>query len=120
MPTSMTTAAILYHVGTDEVGFAHGADEDVSTGADLGEVAGAGVADGHGGVAVEEEHCHGFANDVAASNNHAVCAVEVNASAVDQFHDTGRGAGEKLVVADHNASHIHGVKCIHVHFPEQW
>ena len=98
--------AILYHVGTDEVGFAHGADEDVSTGADLGEVAGAGVANGHGGVAVEEEHCHGLADNVAPADDNAVFARRLDFLVMQHLDYARRSAGQKHAAARHYRADI--------------
>jgi len=109
MPTSMMTAPGLTmsgagfdHVGGDELGAADGGDEHVGLTGDLGEVAGAGVADGDGAVGagffLEGEQRDGFTDDEGAAEDDHVFALQVGAGAGEEFHDAGGGAGDKAGV----------------------
>ena len=61
----------LYHFRA-----AYGGDEYIGTAANGGEVCGAGVGDGDGGVGsfCEEEHGHGLADDHGAANDDGFCS----------------------------------------------
>ena len=70
MPTSITVAPGSTKSRRDHSGRADGGDENVGAAADLGQVACLRMADGHGGISVQQQHCHGLADDVAAADDH--------------------------------------------------
>ena len=62
---------------------------------DAGQVDGARVADGDGGVRGEQEHGHGLAEDHAAANHHGLLALDVDVVGFHQTHDAfGRRRAE--------------------------
>jgi len=72
------------------------------------------VADGDRAVCVEKQHSLGLANDVGASHNHAFLACDLHTASLQQGHHARRRAGEKVVIADHDLTHVHRVEGIHV------
>ncbi len=74
------------------------------------------MADCHCAVCVQKQHCLGFPDNIAAPDNDTFFAADVNAGFFDKFHDTGRGAGKKVIVANHDFADIHRVECVHVLF----
>ena len=84
----------------DQLGPTDGRDHDVGLGHELGQPAGLGVADGDGGVAAEQQHRGGLAEDRTAADHHHVLAGDGHLVGVQQRDDAGRRAGrEGLLVA---------------------
>jgi hypothetical protein len=59
---------------------------------DLWEIAGAGVTLRDGCVALPEHGCYGAADNIAATKYYRVRPCEMDASRVQQTHDSGRSA----------------------------
>jgi hypothetical protein len=57
------------------------------------EVLALGVAHGDGGISVAEKVAHGASNNIAAAKNNGVLALDVDASLLEEDHDTLGGAG---------------------------
>ena len=69
MPTSITVAPGANVIGCDHGGAADGGYQDVAFTADGGQVGSLGMADGDGGVFMEQHQRHGLADDIAASHD---------------------------------------------------
>ena len=65
-------------IGFDVAGLAHGGDDDVRAAHDIGQVARFRMANGHRGIGVHEEKCHGFADYVAAAEDDGVGAFDLD------------------------------------------
>ena len=61
----------------------------------VGQVRRPAMADGDGGIGLQEQQRHRFAHGIAAPDNHRVFAAHLEPGAFDHFHATIRGAGEK-------------------------
>ena len=77
MPTSMTTAPGLTGVGGHEFRAA-GGDQDIGATGVESEVCRQRMADGDRGAGLQQQHCHRFADDVRAADDHGFLAFEVN------------------------------------------
>ena len=64
------------------------------------------MADRDRAVAVQEQHRHRLADDIAAADNDAAFAFDHNTGRADQLDDAGRRAGQERVVADHDPPHV--------------
>ena len=91
--------AVLDHLGGEEMGAPDRGDDEVGLAGNGGEVGGAGMADRDGGVAGEgfahHEEGGGFADDLAAPEDHNVFALGLDSAAGDEFDDAGGGAGHE-------------------------
>src|SRR5215469_4421620 len=87
-------SAGLNPLGLDKTGASDGGDEDVGVTDDFGKFARFGMADGDGGVGVEEQESHRFANDVAAPEDDGVGTFDRNVIAAQNFHAASRSAGD--------------------------
>ena len=63
---------------------------------------------------MEQEHGLGLAHDVGAPHHDAVLAGRVDVVGVQHLHDARRGAGQEIVIADHDLAHVGGVERVHV------
>ncbi len=81
---------------------------------DGGEVAGLGMADGDGGVLVEEQHGGGLAHDVAAADDDGVLAGDGNVAALENLNDAGGGAGRERGTAGLQTAGVDGVEAVYV------
>ena len=104
----------FYPVGFDVAGFAHGGDDDIGAAEDIGQVARFGMADGDGGVGVHEEKRHGFADDVAAAEDHGVGAFDRDFVAAQNFHAAGGSAGHQAGASADEAAEIDRMETVHV------
>ena len=64
------------------------------------------MADGHGAVAVQQQHCHRLADDVGASDDDALLALRVDAVLVQNLHDARRRARLEVKIADHDLADV--------------
>ena len=91
--------ALLDEISGDKTGFADGGDEDVGRAADVGDVFGAAVGDGDGGVAafafVHEQQGHRFADDHASSEHNGVGAGGFDARFHEEALASEGGAGDE-------------------------
>ena len=71
-------------------------DQDFRFPGDRGEIHRPRVAEGDRGVGVQQEQCHGLADDVRPSHDHCTTALDLDAFAIEQFHDPRRGARNEL------------------------
>ena len=63
----------------------HSGHYDVCAADGLLQVLGAGVSDGHGGIALHEQQRHGDAHDVGATQNHGLLTLDGHSAAVQQL-----------------------------------
>ena len=78
------------------------------------EVAGLGVADGDGGVLMEQEHGGGLADDVAAPDDDGMLAGDGNLAALEDFDDSGRRAGRERGAAGLETAGVDGMKAVDI------
>ena len=101
--------AVADPVAADEFGLADGADDDLGAADDFGEIFGAGVADGDGGVGGEQHHGHGAAEDGAAADDDGFAAFDGNLITAEEAHDAGgRGGAVGGLVHGHAAESVGG------------
>ena len=81
-----------------------------------GEVFGAGVADGHGGVLLAggEEESEGFADYVGAAYDYYVAALGGDAGLTEEHQDSVGGAGEEGLFAQEQFAKVYGVEAVDV------
>ena len=72
------------------------------------------MADGDGGVLVEQQHGGGLAHDVAAADDDGVLAGDGNVAALENFDDAGGRAGRESGAAGQQTARVHGMKAVHV------
>ena len=88
--------ARAYHVGLEELRYAEGCDDDVCLQAELLDVGRAAVTDRDGAVTrstlVQEELCHGLADDVATAEDDAVLTTCLDVIAAKELNDPLRGS----------------------------
>jgi len=72
------------------------------------------VADGDGGVLVEEQHGYRLADNIAAAYYDGVTAADGDAAALENFNDSRRGAGGQRRAAGLQAAGVHGVEAVYV------
>ncbi len=96
MPTSITVAPGLTNSGVTRPDRADRRHQDVGLAADRRQVRRPRVADGHGGVAVQQQQRHRLADDVAAADDDGVRAGDRDALALEHLDDAGRRAGDQL------------------------
>ena len=74
------------------------------------------MADFNRSVFVEEHHRHGFPDDIASSHHNAFFARGRNSVAVQKFHNSCGGAGQKAVITAHYMSDVFRMEGINVFF----
>ena len=85
--------ARLDPLARDHARAADGGDEHVGAAADLAEVAGARVADGHGGVGGQQQRGERAADEVRAPDHDRLGALQRDVVAAQQLHHARRSAG---------------------------
>ena len=106
-----------HHVGCDEAGLPDGGDEDVRTAALFGEVPGAAVAHGDGGVAVRALHHEsgeGLAYDVGPPEDDDAAACGLHAVAAQEFEDALWSGGNVAGKSGKEAAGIDGMEAVHI------
>ncbi len=111
--------AVANHICGDKVGPANRGDEDVCLLSDGGQIAGAGVAEGDGGVAwygfAHHEKCGGFADNLAAPENDDMASFGLDTAVADEFDDTGGGTGdEAAIVFLAESANVDGIEAVDV------
>ena len=86
-------SVLLQPLALDEASLANGSNNNVCGLDDRREVLGLGVADSHGGIGVLQQVADGRADNVRTADNDSVLTLEVNASGLEQDHDTLGRAG---------------------------
>lgn len=64
------------------------------------------MADCDGSVGVEKQHCLRLSYDIASSYNDAFLAGNFNSGFLDKLHNACGSTGEKIVIANHDFTHI--------------
>src|ERR1019366_4493129 len=101
-------------IGGDIGGAADGGDQDVSLAAHLGQIPGARVADGDGGVLVQQHQGHGLADDVAAAEHHGVLAGHGDLIILQHLNDASGRAGARRGAAGDQVADVDGMKTVGV------
>lgn len=65
---------------------------------------------------MEQKHSLRFSDNVAASDHNTVFALDINSAFGNKLHNPGRRTGKKIIIANHNFSHILRVKSVNVLF----
>ena len=104
----------LHVVAGDHAGSANRRYQDVGAAADSGQIARFRVADGDGGVLIEQQHGYGLADNVAASYDHGFLPGDWNLAAPQNFHYAGRRAGHQARTLRGKVAHVHGVESVYV------
>ena len=102
------------HVGGQDIDLADGSHNHVGLQGHGLEVFGAAVANGDRGIFLQQHQRHGFAHNVAATNDHGVFAFEVKANALQHLHAAIRGAGPEARATHHEGAGAVDVKAVHV------
>src|SRR5258708_33833249 len=72
------------------------------------------MADGDGGVGVHEQKRHGFADDIAAAEDHGVRAFDRNIIAAKNFHAAGGRACDEAGSTADQTTEVYGMKAVDV------
>ena len=72
------------------------------------------MADGDGGIRLQQKRSHGLAHNITAAHHHAVLARRVNAVLFQKGQDPRRGAGEIPGLPQMQEAHILRMKSIHI------
>ena len=100
----------------DEPGYAGRGDHDVGLAHVGGEVLGAGVAQGHGGVlaAAGEQQAERPADGDAATDHDHLGARDLHAVTAEQLDDAARRAGQRTGLAEHEPAQVDRVQAVGV------
>src|ERR1019366_3996771 len=85
--------AWLDEVARDHGGAPDGGDQAIGLAAEGREVGAVGMADGDGGVLVQEQEGHGLADDIAAADDDGAAPGDGNAAALQELENARRRAG---------------------------
>lgn len=109
-------ASLLDHVALHQISHAHRSHDDVRLLEMLLQIRGAGVADRHGGVTLQKEHCHGNPHDVAATDHHRILAGNLHAITVQKLDAAFGGARDEegLTTLHSQLPYVEGMETIHV------
>ena len=72
------------------------------------------MANRDGGVGVQQQERHGFADNVAAAEDHGIRAFNGNLVAAKYFHAPGGSAGDEAGPVAHQHAHADGMEAIDV------
>ena len=72
------------------------------------------VANGDGGVFVQQQHRHGLAHDIAATHDHGMLARNGNSAALQHLNNAGGSAGRQRGLSTLQAANIHRMKSIDI------
>src|SRR5689334_24120511 len=72
------------------------------------------MTDGHGRIALEQQHRHRFADDLASANDHRVRAGDTNRAAFEYLDYPGRRARHEMRTSLHELSDIDRVKPVDI------
>ena len=72
------------------------------------------MADGDGGVLVEQQQGHRLADDIAAAHHHGAFPGDGYPVPLQQFQNARRGAGARSGQRGHQVAHIAGMEAVHV------
>lgn len=90
--------------------------EDIRAAGLLGEAARAAVADGDGGISVDEEQSEGPADQAAAADDDDVFSLDGYAKKIEEMEDALRRARDEPGNAGGQSPEIFGMKAVHVFF----
>src|SRR3954447_20346540 len=108
------SCARLHVVTGDHTGASDGGNEDIGSAADSGQVTSLRMADGDGGVRIDQEHGCRFANDVATANDDRFLSSNRNVATLQNFDDTGRRTRYKSGTLRREIADVHRMEAIHV------
>ena len=74
------------------------------------------MADRDRAVLVEQQHAHGLAYDIASADDNALPALYGDLVLAEHFHHSGRCAGQKIVLAEHDLADVDRVEGVDVLF----
>ena len=100
--------------GDDQGGAADGGDENIGRAREILRIARFRVANGDGGVGVHQQQRHGLADDVAAADDHGVCAFDGNCAAAQNFHHAKRSARDEAGATLDELADVDGMKAVDV------
>ena len=106
--------AFLDHVGFQELGFAYRHAHDVCAGSHFPEIAGAAVAYGDGGVAVEQELREGFAHEIGSADDDGALPFYGDVVVIQQLDDAVGGAGYELGLTRPQLALLDEMAAVHV------
>jgi hypothetical protein len=72
------------------------------------------VADRDRSVFVHQKHGHRFADNIAAAHYNTVFSFHGDILMMKQFQHTGRRAGNKMIITNHDTADIGRMKRIHI------
>ena len=73
--------ARLHEFVRDHAGASDGGDQDIGAAADRGQIVSFLMADGDGGICIQQQHGGGLADDIAAANDHRFLSSNGNVAA---------------------------------------
>ena len=93
MPTSTTTAPRLNEIGRDHGGAADGGHQNLGLAAHRSQVGRLGMANGDGGVLMQQQQRDGLTHDIAAAHHDGALTRDGDAAALQDLDDAGGRAG---------------------------
>ena len=72
------------------------------------------MTDGDGGVLIQQQHGYRLADNVAASDDHGFLSGNRNRAALQNLHDSGRGAWDEAWTLRGKVAHVHGMEAVNV------
>src|SRR5208282_459701 len=104
----------LHVVAGNNAGPANRRHQDVGAAANFRQIARLRVADGDGGVLIQQQHGDRLAHNVAASDYHGFLPGDRNLAALQNLHDAGRRAGHQSWTLRRKVAHVHGMESVYV------
>ena len=101
-------------VRRDHLGTADSCYHDVRLTAERRQVLGAGVGDGDGAVAIQQQLSHRLAHDIAATDDNGTLARQLDACPLEKDNNSFGRARENAGLVEPKTGHIFGVESIHI------
>ena len=73
-----------------------------------------GMANRHGCVAIQQQHCHGLADNIAASDHYRLRSCDFDFAALEHLHDARRSAWNEARSLRGKEPDVGGMKAVHV------
>src|SRR6185437_8805954 len=104
----------LYELVRYQARLPNGRDEDVRLTANFSQVARLGMANGDGGIMVQQQQSHGLADHKASSDYHRAAACYWNVASEQDLHYSGWSAGHQGRTPCYQISHVDRMEAVHI------
>ena len=114
MPTSITVAPGFTKSRVIMPARADGGDQNIGPAAHSRQVASLRMADGDGGIGVQQQHGSGLADDVAASDDHGVLPSDGDVATLQNLDDPGGRARHQAGALGRKEADVHGMEAVNI------